>query len=352
MRRLRRARVVAVQFATGTPRFPADLVRCGFALTAPTLALQGGHLAAAPAPAQHGCVNPAHPRQEPSFEAAIAPPRRPPRRGRSVPWLLLVLLLAVVAAAGWIWFLPADAPVARGAMPPQPPMADVPATAPAPPGPLHPLPPPTASPVRADGVHAALVEALGSDAVARFLQTTNFAQRAVATLDNLGREHAPVAMWPVVPTPGRFTVDGDAGTPHIAVANAVRYEPFVAFVASLDAQRTVDLYRRLYPLLQQAYRELGFGDRYLNDRVVQVIDLLLATPEPAQAPEVALTEVKGPYASTQPWTRYEFVDPQWQALAAGQKMLLRMGTDNRLRLKAKLREIRAALLQPQAAARR
>jgi len=83
-----------------------------------------------------------------------------------------------------------------------------------------------------------------------------------------------------------------------------------------------------------------------------VIDLLLATPEPAQAPEVALTEVKGPYASTQPWTRYEFVDPQWQSLAAGQKMLLRMGPDNRLRLKAKLREIRAALLGPQAAAPR
>jgi hypothetical protein len=262
-------------------------------------------------------------------------------------------VLAVLAAAAWIWFRPADAPVARDATPSQPAVADVAEPAPAAStGPLHPLPPQVAPPLRADGVHAALVDAFGSDAVTRFLQTTNFAQRAVATLDNLGREHAPVTMWPVVPTPGRFSVDEAGGTSRIAAANAARYSPFVAFAASLDAQRTVDLYRRLYPLLQQAYRDLGFGDRYLNDRVVQVIDLLLATPEPAQAPEVALTEVKGPYASTQPWTRYEFVDPQWQSLAAGQKMLLRMGPDHRLRLKAKLREIRAALLGPQAAAPR
>lgn len=270
-----------------------------------------------------------------------------------MPWLFLVLLLAVLAAAAWIWFLPADAPVARDARPSQPAVADVAEPAPAASsGPLHPLLPQTAPAVHADGVQAALVEAFGSDAVTRFLQTTNFPQRAVATLDNLGREHAPAAMWPVVPTPGRFSVDDAAGASRIAAANAARYAPFVAFAASLDAQRTVDLYRRLYPLLQQAYRELGFGDRYLNDRVVEVIDLLLATPEPAQAPEVALTEVKGPYASTQPWTRYEFVDPQWQSLAAGQKMLLRMGPENRLRLKPKLRELRAALLGPQAAAPR
>ena len=240
-------------------------------------------------------------------------------------------------------------------MPPQAAVPDAGEPAPqaaAPGGPLHPMAPQSASPVRADAVDAALVEALGRDAVARFLQTTQFPQRMVATIDSLGREHAPVTMWPVAPTPGRFTVDEQAGTSQIAIGNGARYEPFVAFAASLDAQRVVDLYRRMYPLLQQAYRELGFGDRYLNDRVVEIIDLLLATPEPAQPPEVALTEVKGPYPSTQPWTRYEFVDPQWQSLAAGQKILLRVGADNRLRLKAKLREIRSRLLGAQAPASR
>jgi hypothetical protein len=300
-------------------------------------------------------VNPTHTRQEPSFDAAIAAPAAPRPRRAGASGLLAAIVLAVLAAAAWFWFAPADTPASRDTVPSQAAVPDVaePAVQPAAPGgPLHPMPPQGAASVRAGAVDAALVEALGRDAVVRFLQTTQFPQRVVATLDSLGREHAPVTMWPVTPAPGRFTVDEDAGAPHIAAANGARYEPFVAFAASLDAQQVVDLYRRLYPLLQQAYRELGFGDRYLNDRVVEVIDLLLATPEPAQAPEVALTEVKGPYASTQPWTRYEFVDPQWQSLAAGQKILLRVGADNRLRLKAKLREIRSRLLAAQAPASR
>jgi len=210
--------------------------------------------------------------------------------------------------------------------------------------PRFPLAAASSAPIAADGVQAALVEALGADAVQRILQATDFPQRVVATLDGLGREHAPVRMWPVVPTPGRFMVDEEVGAARIAAANAARYEAFVGFATALDAQRAVDLYRRLYPLLQQAYRDLGFGDRYLNDRVIEVIDLLLATPETKQAPEVVLTDVKGPFPSTQPWTRYEFADPQWQSLTAGQKMLLRMGADNRLRLKAKLREIRIRLV--------
>lgn len=270
-------------------------------------------------------------------------------------WPLALLVAVVLAGAFWMWLPQEQAPAPAPAAAPTAAVPDVAQPAPgaaAPAGPLHPLAPDTESaPVTATTLEGVLSEALGSDAVQRFLLTGNFAQRVVATLDNLGREHAPVAMWPVAPTPGRFMVDEDAGTPHIAVANAARYEPFVAFASSLDAQRVVGLYRRLYPLLQQAYRELGFGDRFLNDRVVEVIDLLLATPEPAGAPEVRLTEVKGPYPAAKPWTRYEYADPQWQSLAAGQKILLRVGADNRSRLKAKLREIRKQLLaaQPPAA---
>ena len=53
-----------------------------------------------------------------------------------------------------------------------------------------------------------------------------------------------------------------------------------------------------------------------------------------------LVEVKGEHASRQPWVRYEFVDPQLQALSSGQKMLVRMGPENARRLKAVLAELR------------
>jgi len=136
----------------------------------------------------------------------------------------------------------------------------------------------------------------------------------------------------------------------VAADNASRYTPFVLLVGTLDVQKTAALYRRMYPLLQQAYRELGFGDRYLNDRVVEVIDLLLATPELDAPARGQLTQVKGPVPSTRPWVRYQFVDPELEELAAGQKILVRVGPVNERRLKAKLSELREQIVSGRGAA--
>jgi hypothetical protein len=96
-------------------------------------------------------------------------------------------------------------------------------------------------------------------------------------------------------------------------------------------------------VFQKSYEELGYPGRYFNDRVVEVIDQLLATPEPSGPLAVHLTEVKGPVTSERPWVRYEFSKPEYESLAAGQKMLLRMGPEHERRLKAKLRQFRAQI---------
>ena len=113
--------------------------------------------------------------------------------------------------------------------------------------------------------------------------------------------------------------------------------------APLDVARAAALYVQWYPMFQQAYRELGYPQGYFNDRMVAVIDRLLATPEPAPPLTVRLTEVKGPIASERPWVRYEFADPALEALPAGSKMLLRMGPEQAQRLKGKLAAFRAAI---------
>jgi hypothetical protein len=197
----------------------------------------------------------------------------------------------------------------------------------------------------ATDVPGLLAELLGSKAVASFLQTGDFPRRFVATVDNLGREYAPPSAWPVLPTPGRFTVQETPDGPVIAADNAERYTPFVLLAGTVDVQRAARLYARLYPLLQQAWRQLGMGDRYFNDRLVEVIDLLLATPEPDQPLRLQLTEVKGPIPSERPWTRYQFADPQLESLAAGQKILLRVGLVNERRLKHKLAQLREQLVK-------
>jgi hypothetical protein len=187
---------------------------------------------------------------------------------------------------------------------------------------------------------AALGALLGQKAVLQFLQADGFAARVVATVDNLPRPHAAPRLWPVNPMPGRFSVERNDGGERIAAVNAQRYAPFVRFVEGIDSARAATLYFRHYKQFQQAYVELGYPKGYFNDRLVDVIDHLLDTPEVPAAPAVQLIEVKGSTPSTQPWTHYEFVDAGLQGMSSGQKMLVRLGPDQARRVKAKLAEFR------------
>ena len=63
------------------------------------------------------------------------------------------------------------------------------------------------------------------------------------------------------------------------------------------------------------------------------IDDLLAAPE-----------LNGPVKLAQPKVLYEFADPDLEGRSAGQKIMMRMGRDNELKVKAKLRALRRALV--------
>jgi Protein of unknown function (DUF3014) len=295
--------------------------------------------------------------------AARSPePRYSPKGGainRGAVAAAAAVLIALAIGGGWYWWqqekqskLP---PLPTATTEPTPaPVAAAPAPAPAAseePVIQHPIEEPEAPTARAprtldqaEGVIAqAIGTLLGSKPGASMVRRDDFVRRAVVTIDNLGRTHAAPRLWPVDPAAGRFAVQRDGDKETIATVNNARYSAFVALAESLDTARVAALYKQNYPLFQNAYKELGYPRAYFNDRLVAVIDQLLATPEPAGPLAVRLTNVKGEVASTQPWTRYEFADPQLEALPAGSKMLLRMGNDNARRVKAKLRELRAAV---------
>src|SRR5690606_16230750 len=109
-----------------------------------------------------------------------------------------------------------------------------------------------------------------------------------------------------------------------------RYDAYVSALEAMDAALLAQAYRRYYPLFQQAYVELGYPDRYFNDRVVQIIDHLLATPS-----------VAPPLALEQPKSLYQFADPGPEARSWGRKILIRIGQAHAETVKAKLRELRA-----------
>lgn len=274
-----------------------------------------------------------------------------PRPDRTITMLLVTAAVIVVTVvAAWLWLTSGERqpPVAvpqPQAPPPPPRDRAVPAQAPASSQVQHPVAADD-KPLERHEIPAALGGLLGTKAAATFLQMDDFPRRFAATVDSLARDHSPSTIWPVLPTPGRFLVEERAEGPVIAPENAARYTPLVLLAGTIDVPAAVRLYRRMYPLLQQAYRELGFADRYLNDRLVEVIDVLLATPDAPEAPRVELLPVRGPVPSLQPWVRYQFVDPELEALSAGQKVLVRIGPVNQRRLKIKLAELRKELAAP------
>lgn len=271
--------------------------------------------------------------------------RPPPRPAESsFAWLAAVLVLAVIAAlvAAYTWYV-------REHHAPQPERYEAAAQTPserapeasAEPAIRHPIAAPqpeTAKPLPAlemsdTMMRHSLVDLIGGKAFAAMVIPAELVRRIVATVDNLPRETAPQRMIPLKPVPGSFATAGSGEAATLDTANFARYAPYVRVLESVNTRALVSVYVEAYPLFQRAYEELGYPGRHFNDRLMQALDDLLAAPER-----------DGPVELMRPKVLYEFADPDLETRSAGQKILIRMGSDNASRVKAKLREIRRELI--------
>jgi hypothetical protein len=248
-------------------------------------------------------------------------------------WLYwAVPIVVVIGAGGALWYTrthqePAPAPVTQTQAPTtvQPPVQ-------------HPVEQvPDDKPVPAleqsdSEVQDSLVGALGRS-VEQVLVPKNIVRNVVVTIDNLPRKKADVRLWPVKPVGGELTV-APGGEPTLSADNAARYEPFIKIVKNADVAQLASMYRHFYPLFQQAYVDLGYPDGYFNDRLVEVIDHLLATPD-----------VAGPIKLTQPGVFYQYADPSIEERSAGQKAMIRIGSQNAAVVKEKLRALRKEVVK-------
>ena len=193
-----------------------------------------------------------------------------------------------------------------------------------------------------DDVLAALQRLAGDSELSLLLVRPQIINRIVASIDAMPGRSLGGIMMPARPPKGAFVTGEIDGQTVIGEANAARYAPYMAIVEQVDPQALVAWYVHAYPLFQQAYEHLGYPHGYFNDRLIVVIDNLLAAPEPATPP--ALLPSRG---------QYVFADPALEARSAGQRLLLRTGAANEAKIKARLRTIRGLLvgqhLQPAAA---
>lgn len=191
-----------------------------------------------------------------------------------------------------------------------------------------------------------LARAVGEAGAIQFFAQEALVARAVATVDALSSRQVPANIRVVNapdddflavpdPSPPEEILD-EAGDPIPQFlsdpANAGRYRPYVEMLEAVDAEQFVAMYERNQELFDQAWRELGYADGDFTGRLLEVIDELLATPD-----------VPEPYHLVKPEAVYLFADEDLEALSAGQKALLRMGSENAARVKARLSEFRQAL---------
>ncbi len=250
---------------------------------------------------------------------------------------LVVLGMAVGAYYFWIRteqeatpppvLPPKTAPVAEAPTPTSPPAPEIRY-------PIQSSPPEKPLPQLAESetpIQEVLTALIDKEQLKRFNLDTPV-RRFVVTVDELSRASVPQKYDAAKPVPGKFLTLGADADLAIDPRNYRRYAPYVSLIEAIDTKRLSAIYVRFYPLLQEEYRNIGSQKKYFNDRVVETIDNLLAAPELDASPKLA-----------QPKVFYVFADPKIEELSAGQKIMIRMGSENAARIKAKLREIRAEI---------
>ncbi len=257
-------------------------------------------------------------------------------------WLIPVILAVGAAIALWYYWIqmspPAEPPAVVTAPPPAPDEDLL--------GPLHPVEQtvtveaetpnlvPLPSLANSDEYFKLELSNIFGGTLETMLAESGMIERLVATVDNLPRDHVAERIRPLAKLADPFLVDGQdaSGEYTINAGNYQRFDALANLIGTTDINEVADLYVRYYPLFQSAYVDLGYPQGYFNDRLVEVIDHLLETPD-----------VTGPITLVRPHVLYEYQDPALEALSSGQKLMLRLGAEHAGNVKASIRELRALI---------
>lgn len=252
-----------------------------------------------------------------------SPTRRPPPL---VPWIVIAVLVA--AGAGMFYYLRREPPPASSAVsdtevpvgePERPLGADVEPIA---------LPPLDDT----DPLVRDLVRTLSSHPrVVAWLTTNGLIRNFTVSVANVANGRTPAPNLRVLRPQGAFGVIESGAGPMMDTRSYSRYDDLAAAVASVDADGAAQLYSRVKPRIEDAYRELGYDtpfDRALEAAIVRVLEAPLVEGDVALVPRGGL---------------YQFNDPRLERLTAAQKQLVRMGPRNTRTIQRKLREIGLAL---------
>jgi hypothetical protein len=153
---------------------------------------------------------------------------------------------------------------------------------------------------------------------AKALAGKDLIRRFVVSVLNAAEGVSPRKHLPRIAPASSFTPDMIDGQPTLGPTSYRRYDSLARTIDSIDAEAAARLYRLARPLLNQAYRDLGFPDESFDAAVARALHRVQTTPA-----------VSGPIELQKAVASYKFVDPSLESLSDLQKQLLRMGPRNR-----------------------
>ena len=158
-------------------------------------------------------------------------------------------------------------------------------------------------------------------------------RKFVAVLDNAAAGRFSLTLLGDLSINGNFVArEIERGVFEIDFRSYQRFNFVTDVFYSINASRAVELYRLAKPLINAAYKELGYLEGDFDKIFFLALENIVKTPD---FPERVLLK--------RPVVMYEYIDPEYEALSAFQKQILRTGPRNSRLIKKKAREIELAL---------
>ena len=158
-------------------------------------------------------------------------------------------------------------------------------------------------------------------------------RKFVAVLDNAAAGRFSLTLLGDLSINGNFAArEIEKGVFEIDFRSYQRFNFATDLFYSINAVRAAELYRLAKPLINAAYKELGYLEGGFDKIFFLALESILKTPD---VPERVLLK--------RPVVMYEYIDPEYEALNAFQKQILRAGPRNIKLIKKKAREIESAL---------
>ena len=169
-----------------------------------------------------------------------------------------------------------------------------------------------------------------------WLRINDLIRRITAAVDNIADGMSPRSHLRFLAPSKSFRVVKKGEKFFLNPQSYRRYDLVADGLASLDAGGTIQIFRQLKPLFQEAYRELGYPNQDFQETLIRAIKELLGTPI-----------VGGDIAVAEGVISYHMLDEELEDLSDAQKHLLRMGPQNTQKIQNKLREMALALSVPE-----